>query len=160
MCAVDGRLLTNFAIICFSEWLQWTIKQPSPTTQRARTTNTINLNSHSRKSVKWNWRQRKVPKKKMFTICCPRKVKMIFTKRQSLVILKAAVFVFVLSLYFLVLIKESKNVMENNAKSKTVTASKVDNVSISSGLDERVWGRKIIHVVGRGGKFLGFNNSG
>lgn len=43
-------------------------------------------------------------------------------------ILKAVVFVFVFSLYFLVLIKESLNVMENNAKSKTVTA-KVDNVS-------------------------------
>lgn len=65
----------------------------------------------------------------MFTICCPRRVKMFFTKRQSLLILKAVVFVFVFSLYFLVLIKESMNVMENNAKSKTVTASKVDNVS-------------------------------
>lgn len=56
---------------------------------------------------------------------------MILTKRQSLwLILKAAVVVFVFSLYFLVLIKESLNVMENNAKSKTATASKVDNVSI------------------------------
>lgn len=55
---------------------------------------------------------------------------MFFTKRQSLVILKAVVFVFVFSLYFLVLIKESMNVMEHNAKSKTVTASKVDIVSI------------------------------
>lgn len=81
-------------------------------------------------SVKWNWRQRK-KSKKMFTICCPRRVKMFFTKRQSLVALKAVAFVFVFSLYFLVLIKESMNVMESNAKSKTVTASKVDNVSIS-----------------------------
>lgn len=55
---------------------------------------------------------------------------MILTKRQSLwLIIKAAVVVFVFSIYFLVLIKESLNVMENNAKSKTVTASKVDNVS-------------------------------
>lgn len=67
----------------------------------------------------------------MFTICCPRRVKMFFTKRQSLVVLKAVVFVFVFSLYFLVLIKESMNVMESNAKSKTVTASKVDNVSMN-----------------------------
>lgn len=66
----------------------------------------------------------------MLTICCPRKVKMFFTKRQSLVILKAVVFVFVFCLYFLVLIKESMNVMQNSSKSKTVTASKLDNVSI------------------------------
>lgn len=86
-------------------------------------------------SVKWNWWRRKALKKKMFTICCPRKVKMFFTKRQSLVILKVVGFVLVFSLYFLVLIKESMNVMENNAKSKTVSAFKVDNVSrISVGL--------------------------
>lgn len=70
----------------------------------------------------------------MFTICCPRRVKMFFTKRQSLVVLKAMVFVFVFCLYFLVLIKESMNVMQNSSKSKTVTASKVDNVSIVKGL--------------------------
>lgn len=57
---------------------------------------------------------------------------MFFTKRQSLVALKAIVFVFVFCLYFLVLIKESMNVMQNSSKSKTVTASKVDNVSIVS----------------------------
>ncbi|CRK93608.1 CLUMA_CG007138, isoform A [Clunio marinus] len=58
----------------------------------------------------------------------PRKVKMFCMKRpKNLVILKAVVFVFVMSLYFIVLIKESMNVIESNAKLKTVTASKVDN---------------------------------
>lgn len=57
---------------------------------------------------------------------------MFFTKRQSLVVLKAVVFVFVFSLYFIVLIKESMNVMENKAKSKTATSkltTNLDNVS-------------------------------
>jgi hypothetical protein len=59
---------------------------------------------------------------------CPRKLKMLLSKRQSLVILKASVLIFAFSIYFIVLIRESMNVMEN-AKSKTVTP-KVDNVSI------------------------------
>lgn len=54
---------------------------------------------------------------------------MFLARRQNLVmILKASVFIFIFSIYFIVLVRESMNVMSNNAKSKTV--SKVDNVSM------------------------------
>lgn len=69
----------------------------------------------------------------MFMFMCPRKLKMLLSKRQSLIIIKAAVLVLAFSIYFIVLIKESMNVMDNNAKSKTVS-SKVDNVSNNKGL--------------------------
>jgi len=55
----------------------------------------------------------------------PRKIKMLLSKRQSLV--KAAVFIFAFSIYLIVLVRESMNAMNNNAKSKTVL--KIDNVS-------------------------------
>ena len=57
----------------------------------------------------------------------PRKIKMLLNKRQSLTLVKAAVFIFVISIYLIVLVRESMNAMNNNAKSKTVL--KVDKVS-------------------------------
>jgi hypothetical protein len=56
-----------------------------------------------------------------------RRVKMLLNKRQSLTFLKAAVFIFVISIYLIVLVRESMNVMNNNVKPKTVL--KIDNVS-------------------------------
>lgn len=58
----------------------------------------------------------------------PRKIKMLLSKRQSLTLLKAAAFIFVFSIYFIVLVRESMNAINNNAKSKTVL--KVDIVSL------------------------------
>ena len=53
---------------------------------------------------------------------------MFLNKRQSIMLLKAAVFIFVISIYLIVLVRESINAMNNNAKSKTVL--KINNVSI------------------------------
>jgi hypothetical protein len=63
----------------------------------------------------------------MLPICCPRKLKLLLSKKQRVIVLKVAFIVSVFSLYFLVLIKESLNVMES--KTKTVNALKLDNVS-------------------------------
>lgn len=63
----------------------------------------------------------------MLPTCCPRKLKLLLSKKQRVIVLKVAFIVSVFSLYFLVLIKESMNVMES--KTKTVNALKVDNVS-------------------------------
>ena len=63
---------------------------------------------------------------------CARKVKMLLNKRQSFIVLKVVVFLFIFGLYFIVLIKESMNIMENNAKAKVSSvgiAKVVDNVS-------------------------------
>jgi hypothetical protein len=58
----------------------------------------------------------------------PRKIKMLLSKRQSLTLVKAAVLIFAFSIYLIVLVRESMNAMNNNAKPKTV--SKVDIVSL------------------------------
>ena len=41
----------------------------------------------------------------------PRKIKMLLNKRQSLTLVKAAVFIFVISIYLIVLVRESMNAM-------------------------------------------------
>ncbi|CAG9799276.1 unnamed protein product [Chironomus riparius] len=49
----------------------------------------------------------------------PRKIKMLLNKK-GLTLVKAAVLIFVISIYLIVLVRESMNAMNNNAKYKTV----------------------------------------